>query len=126
MAESGKYFSRSELSCRCCDTLPEGGIDDRLIAVIDGLREKYGAMTPNCVYRCDDHNANTPGAATHSYHTLGMAADMPLPTGIDMDEYAEYGKSLGANGTIRYYSKNFVHFDVRPEYEAYHVTEDDL
>lgn len=126
MAESSTYFSKSELVCKCCNTLPEGGISEDLLYIMDKLRVKYGPVTPNCVYRCPDHNADTPGAAKASYHTLGMAADMPVPEGVDMDEYAEYAKSLGANGTIKYYSKGFVHIDIRPVDEAYHVTEDDL
>ena len=107
-----KYFLDSELSCKCCGQLPENGMDERLLLVLDAIYEAVsGSVTLSCAYRCPEHNAEV-GGVPNSYHTQGIAAD-----GLTIDDLASIAEQCGADGIGRYYSQEFVHVDTRG-YEA--------
>jgi zinc D-Ala-D-Ala carboxypeptidase len=68
-----RYFSPSELSCKCgCGALPE----QRLMDLLDRIREDFKApiQVTSCM-RCKAHN-KTIGGAKNSYHTKGLAVDL--------------------------------------------------
>jgi uncharacterized protein YcbK (DUF882 family) len=112
-----KHFEDQEFECRHCHALPEGGIDNRLLEVLDAAREAAGG--PICVtsgYRCPAHNAAVGGAA-QSYHMRGMAADVYSDT-LDVRALAAVLKAamirLGVAGGLQVYADSgFVHVDVR-------------
>lgn len=55
---------------------------DKLLIPLNKFREIYGiAMTIASGWRPPGINANTPGAASHSNHMLGLAADFHDPDG---------------------------------------------
>ena len=117
MGYSSKYFSREELECHCGKhCMPDGGVSDELLDVLDTLREKNGELTLSCAYRCPEHNAEV-GGVDNSEHTQGLAADVIVPDGMTVDELADDAREIGCGGVGRYYSSGFVHVDVRP-YEA--------
>lgn len=108
-----KYFSDSELSCRCCGQLPENGIAERLLQVLDAIRERIGGpVNLSCAYRCPSHNAEV-GGVPDSQHVQGCAADVLCPDGMSVNQLAEIAEECGADGIGRYYDSLFVHVDTR-------------
>ena len=116
MAKSSKYFSEAELSCHCCGTFPsENGVDDRLLSVLDSMREAINRpMNISCAYRCPTHNAEV-GGVPNSQHVAGTAADVILPQDIDIEDFAKLAEACGADGIGKYYDSGFVHVDTRGE-----------
>ena len=112
-----KYFSDKEFKCNCCSKLPEGGMDERLINVLDAVREVVGVpLVVTSGYRCPSHNAAV-GGVPNSQHVQGIAADIAVPDGMSVDYLADIAERCGADGIGRYYEDRFVHIDTRG-YEA--------
>ncbi|WP_371378962.1 YcbK family protein [Sporomusa aerivorans] len=108
-----KYFSDSELACKCCGQLPVNGMDERLLQVLDAIRGAVGApVSISCAYRCPSHNAEV-GGVPNSQHVQGCAADVLVPNGMSVNELAEIAEQCGADGIGRYYDSLFVHIDTR-------------
>lgn len=108
-----KYFSDSELVCKCCGQLPESGIDERLLQVLDAVRERVGGpVSLSCAYRCPSHNAEV-GGVPDSQHVQGCAADVLVPDGMSVEELAQIAEECGADGIGKYYDSLFVHMDTR-------------
>lgn len=97
--------------CRHCGALPPGGMDDKLIDVLNKL--SVSADEINSAYRCSEHNAAI-GGAKNSQHVLGCAADIDA-TMRGVDELAEQAEVAGADGIGKYYDDCFVHIDTRGE-----------
>lgn len=110
-----KYFSDAELACRCCGQLPNGGIDSRLLQVLDSIRECVGGPVEiSCAYRCPAHNAEV-GGVPNSQHVLGTAADILIPDGMTVNQLAQIAEACGADGIGEYHNLLFVHVDTRGE-----------
>ena len=108
-----KYFSDEELACRCCGELPPDGMDERLLDVLDAMRETVGGpLQLSCAYRCPSHNAEV-GGVPNSQHVRGTAADVLCPDGVSVEELANIAEECGADGIGRYYNSGFVHVDTR-------------
>lgn len=108
-----KYFSDDELVCKCCGQMPEGGIDERLLQILDAIRESVGSpLSLSCAYRCLAHNADV-GGVPNSQHVQGFAADVLVPEGLSVNQLAEIAEQCGADGIGRYYDSFFVHVDTR-------------
>lgn len=108
-----KYFTDDELKCKCCGNLPENGIDQRLLQVLDAIREKIGKpVYLSCAYRCPPHNAEV-GGVPNSQHVQGCAADILLPDDMTVDQLATIAEECGADGIGTYYDDQFVHVDTR-------------
>lgn len=119
MARSGKFFSESELSCHCCGGFPdENGVDDRLVAALDNMREMMGGpLEISCAYRCPEHNAYV-GGVHDSDHVRGEAADILVPSFLSFEQLEWYVYHNGiidpnelAIGT--YKNSGFIHFGIR-------------
>lgn len=55
---------------------------DKLLVIMNQIRSAYGiSMTVNSGWRPPSINSNTPGAAKHSKHMLGLACDIADPDG---------------------------------------------
>lgn len=68
-----KNFNEEEFACSCCK---ETKINTELVAVLQKLRDVFGAsVTITSSYRCPKHNAEA-GGAKKSQHLLGTAADI--------------------------------------------------
>lgn len=108
-----KYFSDSELVCHCCGQLPENGMDEKLLQVLDAIRESVGGpVSLSCAYRCPKHNAEV-GGVPDSQHVQGCAADVLVPDGMSVNELAAIAEQCGADGIGKYYDSLFVHVDTR-------------
>jgi len=70
----------------------------------------------NSAYRSPQHNANTPGAATNSFHMKGMAADITA-NGLTPSEVRYSVESLIKEGFVKFGGigkyNNFTHLDIR-------------
>ena len=112
-----KYFSDKEFECKHCHTLPENGMDKKLLEVLDAARED--ARSPIYVtsgYRCPAHNCAV-GGAPASQHMLGKAADVYSE---DLDVFALKAIIKAAmiragveGGLQEYADQGFVHVDTR-------------
>lgn len=115
-----EHFSDAELACHHCGCLPDGGIDDNLLGLLEDMRSEVGGpLTLSCAYRCQKHNDELPGSVPNSQHVLGKAADVIVPDGMSVDELADIAVACGADGVGRYYSSGFVHVDVRAGRSSY-------
>ena len=121
---SSDHFPAKELGCHHC------GLNFATPALVDGLEALRtllpprpplgGVARPRPLYvadacRCDEWNAKTPNAATHSQHRLGTAADVHSP-GLSAAELAGLALRVPAfaNGGIgRADVQGFLHVDVR-------------
>lgn len=107
-----KYFTEDEFRCHCCGGLPDGGIDTRLLNVLDNIRESLGVpVTVLSGYRCPVNNAAC-GGVKNSQHLLGIAADLTYDN-INVDALAQIAEDCGADGIGKYWSQGFVHVDTR-------------
>ena len=75
---SWKYFTPSEMSCKCGNCDAETHMDEMFMNRLDSLREAYGKpMIVTSAYRCKDHpreKVKTKGGV----HTTGKAADIAV------------------------------------------------
>lgn len=111
-----KYFTDDEFKCKCCGQLPENGMDEHLIRLLDSMREAIGfPLYLSCAYRCPSHNAEV-GGVPNSQHVQGCAADILVPEGHNVESLAQVAEICGADGVGRYYNDGFVHVDTRGEY----------
>lgn len=96
-------------ACKCCGTLPENGMDEQLI----NLLNESGVLEEeiNCGYRCEKHNREV-GGEPNSQHLLGTAADVDASE-FGVEKLAKWFEELGADGVGRYPDGCFVHVDTR-------------
>ncbi len=94
-------------------------IDYRLFDVLAFIQTaaslETGAPAPlvvNSAYRTPRRNRTIEGAARHSQHIVGRAADLATPD-LDVAELARLADNAGAAGVGRY--RRFVHVDVGRE-----------
>lgn len=103
-------FRAREFDCQgtgCCTTTL---VDERLVEVLQKIRDHFGKPVYLTAYRCKTHNNRTPNAAPNSYHVYGRAADFHID-GVAPAEIAKYAESIGVKGIGLY--DDFVHIDTR-------------
>lgn len=104
-----KYFSWSEF-----DSPDEPGsgmhhMDERLLHVLDLMREECGPLVLNSAYRSPAHNEKV-GGVDSSAHTSGKAADVRYVTSGQLYKIL---RAAIRNGVKRIgIGKSFVHVDV--------------
>jgi hypothetical protein len=98
---------------------------DKLLIPLNKIRDAYGIpMTVNSGWRPPSINAGTPGAATHSKHMLGLAADI-----ADVDgslwawvlENLQLMKDLGIYMEDRRYTPTWTHFGYGPPASGHRI-----
>ena len=97
--------------CHCCGELPDGGMDEKLIEVLNKIGVIGTEVTSG--YRCPEHNAAVGGVAD-SQHVKGTAADIDAMR-WSVDDLATLAESCGADGIGKYRDDCFVHIDTRGE-----------
>lgn len=90
-------------------------MDDRLVAGLEKLRKKIGAVAINSGFRCPEHNLEE-GGEDKSKHLIGLAADTRSLRGLNGHAVAREAESIDvfARGGIGIYS-HFTHLDVRED-----------
>jgi uncharacterized protein YcbK (DUF882 family) len=87
----------------------------RGLELLRGLVSSHlGQETPLVItsgYRCTKHNKAV-GGVKLSYHTMGYAADVLVPPGLDVDRLATFARNAGFKRIGLYHKQGFVHVDV--------------
>lgn len=92
-------FKKSEFKCLCgCCQEPE--MDEKLMDILQAIRNKYGEVTVKCGYRCKKQNDILKGSIPNSDHLYFKAADIQV---VGMT-------SLNQRKEIMMYAKDFVGF----------------
>lgn len=113
-----RYFTREEFRCRCgnyhapyCNGFPVEP-DETLVEMVDDIRAHFGrpAHTSSGV-RCEQHNADQPGAAANSKHKRGKALDFFIE-GISGETLRAYAAADPRCTYAYVISGNYVHVDV--------------
>ena len=108
-------FNVSEFLCHGSGCCTEGQIDDKLVAILQNIRDHFGKpVYISSAYRCETWNKKV-GGVSRSYHSYGQAADIKVD-GISPAEVAKYAESIGVLGIGLYETDkdgHFVHVDTR-------------
>lgn len=98
---------------RCSLTGVEVPTAIKLVELLDAVEDKFGrrGLTLLSGYRTLKLNRRLPGAAEHSLHMMGWAADIKVP-GYSSTKVKNLGRRLGAGGVGYYPNKGFTHLDV--------------
>jgi len=110
---NSKYFNEEELSCPHCEWIPEDGIDEELLDVLDEIQRNIDDKVEIvCCIRCIEYNELV-GGHFNSYHTHGMACDLAVPKEMDIYEFADLCEDCGAKGIVVDVDEQIVHIDMR-------------
>jgi uncharacterized protein YcbK (DUF882 family) len=98
---------------RCSLDGSETDMSIKLLELLDAVEDHFGkrGITLLSGYRTQELNRTLPGAAEHSLHMLGWAADIRIP-GYTPSAVKKFALRLGAGGVGYYPSKGFTHIDV--------------
>lgn len=103
-------FRAREFDCLGSGCCTETKIDEKLVTILQSIRDHFGKPVYVTAYRCPVHNGQVANAAPNSYHKYGMAADVSVD-GVAPLEVAKYAESIGVLGIGHY--DTFTHLDTR-------------
>lgn len=112
MGDISKYFSKSELACKCCGQCK---MNQAFLERLDALRWLYNKpMIVSSGYRCPHHNAKVSSTGGDGPHTTGRAVDI-LVSGQSAHAIIKLATHLGFTGIgVNQKSKHanrFIHLD---------------
>ena len=111
MGDLSPHFSLGEFACHCGCGLAD--VEPALIAILERVREHYGApVRVASGNRCPAHNGAV-GGARGSQHLYGRAADIKVQGQDPTDVYALLGTWFPERYGLGLY-RSWVHIDVRP------------
>ncbi len=89
-------------------------IDEKLVTLLQKMRDEFGAINISSAYRTPGYNAQV-GGVSNSQHVYGRAADITLTDSKKLLEAAQYAEKIGFTG-IGLDNKYgmFIHVDTRP------------
>lgn len=98
---------------RCSLTGRETPMAVKLVELLDAVEDKFGkrGLTLLSGYRTPKLNRRLSGAAEHSLHMLGWAADIKIP-GYSSTQVKNFARRKGVGGVGYYPHKGFTHLDV--------------
>jgi hypothetical protein len=108
-------FRAKEFDCNGSGCCKETKIDEKLVEILQKIRDHFGKPVVITAYRCPVWNAKVANAASRSYHMYGQAADLHID-GVAPAEIAKYAESIGVLGIGLYDTEkdgHFVHIDTR-------------
>lgn len=104
-----KSYYLNEFQCPCCGTVK---IANRLVELLEQFIKLHNIKPKiNSAYRCEKHNKAV-GGVPNSYHVQGLAVDLSVPDGMNIDDFAKKLENIGFNGIGIYRNKKFVHVDL--------------
>lgn len=120
--QASPHFGCHELACRHCNRIVSVSQAHSLAEFLEIVRHRFAVKFGkelvfhiDSAHRCPAHNAAI-GGAPHSYHPLGMAADVTV-RGLTPEQVWEYCKELQAEGVIGGlgHYPSFTHIDYGPK-----------
>ena len=108
-------FRAREFDCHGRGCCTQTKIDEKLVSILQNIRDHFGKPVHVTAYRCSVYNAQVANAAARSYHIYGQAADIHID-GVAPAEIAKYAESIGVLGIGLYETSKdgyFVHVDTR-------------
>lgn len=109
-----KNFKVKEFRSKC--GADEVLIDEKLVKLLQKIRDKFGKVSISSAYRTAKHNAKV-GGVPKSQHRYGTAADITLSfsSAKKLLECARYAEKIGFTGIgLDNKYQNFIHLDTRP------------
>lgn len=88
-------------------------IDEKLVNLLQKMRDSFGVINISSAYRTAAHNKKV-GGVSSSRHLYGLAADITLSDSSRLTEAARYAEKIGFRGVgldDRY--QKFLHLDTR-------------
>lgn len=108
-------FRAREFDCHGSGCCTQTLIDEKLVSILQNIRDHFQKPVIVTAYRCPTYNAKVANAASRSYHMYGQAADIHID-GVAPAEIAKYAESIGVLGIGLYETDKdgyFVHVDTR-------------
>lgn len=88
-------------------------IDEKLVCLLQKMRDKFGEIKISSAYRTATHNKKVGGVA-NSQHLYGLAADITIKDNSRLTEAARYAEKIGFTGIgLDDKYQNFLHLDTR-------------
>lgn len=104
-----KYFTEEEFK-RCTPSCSMSDMDDKLLEVLDNVRELAGIpIVLNCAYRSKSWDIKK-GRSGNSSHTRGLAVDIRCTTSTNRYKILNALMELGIPRIG--IDDNFIHFDI--------------
>lgn len=104
-------FSVKEFRSR--DGADEILIDEKLVSLLQKIRDKFGVVNISSAYRTKNYNKKV-GGVSNSQHIYGLAADITISDNSRLEEAARFAEKIGFTGIgldIKY--QKFIHVDTR-------------
>lgn len=99
---------------RCKDGSDEILICEKLVKLLQKVRDKFGKVSISSAYRTAKHNAKV-GGVPNSQHRYGTAADITIKKNNQLLECARYAEKIGFTGIgLDNKYQMFIHLDTRP------------
>lgn len=88
-------------------------IDEKLVNLLQKMRDRFGVINISSAYRTKSYNKKV-GGVSNSQHLYGLAADITISDNSRLEEAARFAEKLGFTG-IGLDSKyqKFIHVDTR-------------
>ena len=104
-------FKVKEFRSRCGSD--EILIDEKLITLLQKMRDKFGAINISSAYRTASYNKKV-GGVSGSQHLYGLAADITIQDTSRLLEAAQYAEKIGFTGVgLDDKYQKFLHVDTR-------------
>lgn len=88
-------------------------IDEKLVKLLQKLRDKFGVINISSAYRTKDYNKKV-GGVVNSQHLYGLAADITISDNRKLEDAARYAEKIGFTGIgLDDKYQNFIHADTR-------------
>ena len=88
-------------------------IDEKLVSLLQKMRDKFGVINISSAYRTASYNRKVGGVA-NSQHLYGLAADVTISDNSRLNEAAQYAEKIGFKGVgLDDKYQKFLHLDTR-------------
>lgn len=97
-------------------------IDEKLVTLLQKMRDKFGAVSISSAYRTASHNKKV-GGVSNSQHLYGLAADVTISDNSRLLEAAQYAEKIGFRGVgLDDKYQKFLHLDTRSKKSFFRYT----